>query len=95
MHAHHGGDRAVAGGDLLQQQRVGDRVDLRAIPLRRRGGAEYAEFAEFANDLRLDGAGLLARRGAGGEAFRGEPAHHVDDQGIGADWGMIGHGWPP
>ena len=65
VHAHHGGDRAVAGGDLLQQQRIGHRVDLRAVPLRRRGGAEDAEFAQFADDLRLDGAGLLARRRAG------------------------------
>ena len=95
MHAHHGGDGAVAGGDLLQQQRVGHRVDLRAIPLRRRGGAEDAEFAQFADDLRLDRAGLFARRGAGGEALGGEPAGHIDDEGVGADGGVIGHGWPP
>ena len=47
VHAHHGGDRAVAGGDLLQQQRIGHRIDLRPVPLRRRGGAEDAKFAEF------------------------------------------------
>ena len=95
VHAHHGGDRAVAGGDLLQQQRVGHRIDLRAVPLRRRGGAEDAEFAQFADDLRLDGAGLLARRGTRRQAFGGEPARHVDDEGVGADRGVIGHGWPP
>ena len=95
MHAHHGGDGAVAGGDLLQQQCVGHRVDLRAIPLRGRGGAEDAEFAEFSDDLRLDGTGLFARGGAGDEALGGEPAGHIDDEGVGADWGMIGHGWPP
>ena len=95
VHAHHGGHRAVAGGDLLQQQRVGHRIDLRAVPLRRRGGAEDAELAEFADDLRLDRAGLLARRSAGRQPFGGEPPRHVDDQGIGADLGVIGHGWPP
>ena len=46
VHAHHGGHRAVAGGDLLQQQRVGHRIDLGAVPFRRRGRAEDAEFAQ-------------------------------------------------
>ena len=79
VHAHHGGNGAIAGGDLLEEQRIGDGVDLGAVPLRRRGGAEDAEFSEFADDLRFDGACLLAGGGVGRQPVLGELADHVDD----------------
>src|SRR6185437_3782451 len=95
VHADHRGDRAVTRGDLLQQQGIGDRVDLAAVPLRRGGRAEYAEFTQFTDDLRLDAQVLFALGGQRGQPLLREAADHVDDEGI-AVWGnAVGHGGPP
>ena len=95
VHRQQGGDGAVAGGDFLQQQGVGDGVDFRAVPFGGGGGAEEAELAHFPDDLGLDPAGLLARSGVRGEAVGGEFAGHVDDQAVAAEAGVVGHGVPP
>ena len=49
--AHDGGDRAVAGGDLLQRQRIGDVVGAGAVPFGRNRHAHEAELAQLAQRL--------------------------------------------
>ena len=97
VHRHHGRDRPVAGGDLLQQQGVGHRVDLAAVPLRRGRRAEHPQLAQFGDDLRLDPLLLLALRRQRRQPLLREAADHVDDQGvaIGGNGGRgdaVGHG---
>ncbi len=60
VHRDHGRDRAVAGGDLDQRQRIGDVVGPRPAPVRVDGHAEKAELAQLRDDLGLDRARLLA-----------------------------------
>ena len=67
MDADERGDRAVPGGDLLEEQRVCDGVDLRPVPRGGGGRAEEPQLAHFADDFRLDAAGFLAFGGVGCE----------------------------
>ena len=82
VHRHHGRDRAVAGGDFLQQQRIGHRVDLAAVPFGRRGRAEHTELAKFGDDFGLDALLLLAFGRQRRQPFLREAADHVDDEGV-------------
>ena len=91
MHRHHRGHRTVAGGKLLQQHRIGDRVDLAAVPGGRGGGTENPQFAKFGDDLRFDAPLLLPLCRQRGETVLGEPADHVDDQGVAGGENTVGH----
>src|SRR6185312_3293863 len=95
VHADHRGDRAVTRGDLLQQKGIGDRVDLTAVPLRRGRRAEYAEFTQFTDDLRLYAQVLFALGGQRGQPLLREAADLVDDEGIAVGGNAVGHGGPP
>ncbi len=87
VHGNQGGDRAVPGRDLLDQHRVSDRIELRAVPRGGRGRAQDAELAQRGDDFRLDPLRLLARRRAGREPLLAEAAAHFHDHRIGFDHG--------
>ncbi len=82
VHRNHGRNRAIAGGDFLQQQRIGHRVDLAAVPFRRRRRAKHTEPPELGNYFGLDPLLLLALGRQRCQPFLREAADHVDDKGI-------------
>ncbi len=77
--AHDGGACAVASGDLLQSEGVGDIVGARPTPFRRHRHAHEAELAHLAQRLAREGRGALPLGGVGSKLRPGKiPRRRAD-----------------
>ncbi len=74
------GDRSIASGDLLQEQGIGDGIEVGAVPLGWGGGPKEPEFAHFRDDFRLDRGCLFARGRLWRQPLRGEAPARVDNE---------------
>ena len=82
MHADDGGAGAVAGGDLLQRERIGHHAGVRAAIAFRHQHAEKAELAHLLEFGFREGVGGVARRGGGRQPLAGEVAGGVANLGL-------------
>ncbi len=79
LNADDGRAGAVAGGDLLDGQRVGDVIGAGAVPCLGDQHAHQPELAHLPDRRRRKGRGAAPLRGVGGEPFAGEIPRHVAD----------------
>ncbi|MNJ42553.1 hypothetical protein D3C77_375250 [compost metagenome] len=77
--AHQRAGGAIAGGDLLDRQGIGDIVGVAAAPLLGHDHAEQAQLAHLLHHAVIDPAGLFPGLGMGGDFAAGEIPGHVAD----------------
>ena len=79
VHVHHGGEAAVAGGDLLHRQDEGQEAHTRASEGFSGQEAEEAEFAHGVGDVLRDVTGPVPLAAMRRQPFPCEAARHVAD----------------
>ena len=72
MHAHDGRDRAVAGGDLLDGEGVGQVAGAAAAPFIGYQHAHKAQFAQAGDGFGREGVVAVPLGGEGGQPLGGE-----------------------